>query len=653
MKIEAGCFDFHLYMVFFMRWSLDFDISALIVCIIFLVYYYVGKNLPIRRNRIFLGLLVFQFLFTFFDITASIISSYPEIFDRNLIILSNILYYLTLTMCPVLFALFCYYVINSDKVNPNVFILIHFPALICIAIVLCNPFTEFIFSVDQNGVFNYGVGRPLFYFETLLYMAFSFVCVLVNPQNVLRKKHTIVLFFYMFITVFVHTLQVFLLPYKQTVALGVVGGITAVFLCFENPDYYRDRRTDLFNTRGLQLYEDEEYYYGNCHAYIGFVITNYSYFKFVDNDLFISELLRKIAKYLQLRFKKDAIFYFHNGTFIIAQRRTKNPLVYRDILLERFSKPFYYNGGSITFEPCFFYDDGSVSYTDYNDFADTLFIAIDKVSKSTGDKTLKITNEIRLEAIHRREIESALKRSLENPDNVEVYYQPIYSNIDKRIISAEALVRINDPEQGLIFPDDFIYLAERNGCIMKLGNIIFTKVCKMISENDITRYGLENIKINISPYQCMYRGMSNELISIMKKFNVDPKFIGMEITETETSDKTVIMKNIDRLMDYGVEFSLDDYGTGYSNLVNILNIPFKIIKIDKSICWDYFRSGNTLLVDVIHQLSSRNKEIVVEGVEDEEMSTKLAEFGVQYEQGYYFSKPIPYDKFIEYLESNM
>ncbi|MBE5833306.1 MAG: EAL domain-containing protein [Butyrivibrio sp.] len=636
-----------------MVWSLDFNLSALTVCIIFLLYYCLGKNLPIRRNRLFLYVLLIQFLLTVSDISASVLSSFPQIYNHNIIILSNMIYYMLLALCPFSFTIFTYFLIVNNKANKAIITLIHIPVFIAWIILAFNPFTGFIFYLDSAGTFNYGIGRPTFYFETLFYMLLSMFMILYNPLHLLRRKHSSVLIFYILTTCISHTLQVYVMPYKQVISLGAVAGVTAIFLAFQHPDYYRDRKTGLYNTRGFQLLKEEEFYKHKQTAFIGFEITNYAYFKFSDSDALITEILRRISAYLRLRFKKDTIFYYQNGIFIIALKRPISPMIYKDILLERFAKPFYHDKGSITFDLCFFYDDGSIVYSDFKDLQDSIYIALDMAEKGSKGKCVKITDEIRAMANKRRNIESALKRALDNTDNMKVYYQPIYSVSENKICAAEALVRIEDPILGLIYPDEFIYLAEMNGSIVRLGYIVFAKVCQMLNQYDISKYGIKNIKINVSPYQCMYRNLASDFISIMKKYDIDPSYIGLEITETETSDKTVIHNNIEILLKYGVEFSLDDYGTGYSNLINILKIPFDIVKIDKSICWDYFKGGNTLLEEVITQFNHRNKEVVVEGVEDEEMAKTLSKMNVQFEQGFYFSEPLPLEDFIEYIESDV
>ena len=134
---------------------------------------------------------------------------------------------------------------------------------------------------------------------------------------------------------------------------------------------------------------------------------------------------------------------------------------------------------------------------------------------------------------------------------------------------------------------------------------------------------------------------------------MDPKYINLEITESASSDVEVIRANMDALHQNGITFSLDDYGTGYSNLVTVLSLPFKIVKIDKSLVWAYFRDGKDILLKVLHTFEDQPVELVCEGVETEEMARQLADMGCDYEQGFYYSKPVPEDEFVAYCKKEL
>lgn len=633
-----------------MIWSLEYDISALAICTLFIIYSFLEKSLPIHRNKIFLGLLFARAFFTISDIVASVITSYPEIYGVDFITVSKTIYYLILALCPAIFAVYTYCVANNGKISLKVGLSIFIPFFILAVIAIMDWHDEYVFMVEENGAYRYGPGRVLFYYETLLYMAMSVVFAVRSRGSGFQIRHRLVLVGYAAVTVIVHTLQVFVLPYTQLVSLGSVLGITAMFLTFQNPEYYWEKRSECYNKNGLALYSEEQIFIRDNLPFVGFCITNYRLYKFTDSDYYIRNILKLTGDMLKKTFKDDVSFYFENGTFLVCLKDESRIQEYIDIITNFYKEPFELSNGKVGLEVSFFYNDGRVKFKDYADLRDTLYVATELATKTMGCATIEIDEELHHEVVNRRNVEQVLKEALDNYEDVLVYFQPIYSTGEKRVVAAEALVRLYDrANDRLINPDDFIYMAEKNGAITKLGQIVFEKTCKFIKQYKFKENGIGMVEVNLSPRQCVYKNLALDFIKIMEENGIDPKMITLEVTETEDIDKTGIYNNIERLKVQGIRFALDDYGTGYSNLVYILKNEFEIVKIDKSICWDYFREGNELLMEVIEQFKHRGKTIVVEGVEDREMVEVLDEVGVQLLQGYYFSKPVDPEKFIDYI----
>lgn len=159
-------------------------------------------------------------------------------------------------------------------------------------------------------------------------------------------------------------------------------------------------------------------------------------------------------------------------------------------------------------------------------------------------------------------MEQLIINAIEN-DWVEVYYQPIYSTEERRFTAAEALMRIKDENGKIIPPGIFIDVAENNGMILRLGEMVFEKVCRFIRENQIRQYGLQYIEVNLSVIQCAYEQLADDYIRIMEENSLSPDLINLEITESASvSAKKSLLENMQSLMSYGVRFSLDDFGTG-------------------------------------------------------------------------------------------
>ncbi|MBR3735770.1 MAG: EAL domain-containing protein, partial [Lachnospiraceae bacterium] len=235
----------------------------------------------------------------------------------------------------------------------------------------------------------------------------------------------------------------------------------------------------------------------------------------------------------------------------------------------------------------------------------------------------------------------------------QVYYQPIYSTAEKRIMAAEALIRLFDPEYGFMPPEDMIKMAENEGYILQIGEIVFRKVCEFYRDNELDKKGIEYIEVNLSPIQCAQRKMAEEFEGIMKEYGIKPKQINFEITETATtSEMDNFIRNMKNFYLRGIDLSLDDYGTGYSNLTYIISMDFLNIKSDKGLLWDADKNRNSrmLLGDTIRMLRRLGVNVIQEGVETKYQLDFVLEAGANLIQGFYFSQPLRPDAFIDYVE---
>ncbi len=248
-------------------------------------------------------------------------------------------------------------------------------------------------------------------------------------------------------------------------------------------------------------------------------------------------------------------------------------------------------------------------------------------------------------------MEQLIINAIEN-DWVEVYYQPIYSTEERRFTAAEALMRIKDENGKIIPPGIFIDVAENNGMILRLGELVFEKVCRFIRENQIRQYGLQYIEVNLSVIQCAYEQLADDYIRIMEENSLSPDLINLEITESASvSAKKTLLENMQSLMSYGVRFSLDDFGTGQSNLNYIVDMPVDIVKFDRSMINAYFENGKAKYVmdAAMHMIHGMDLEIVSEGIETKEQYQTMEDLGISYIQGFYFSKPLPEQEFLVFI----
>ena len=251
------------------------------------------------------------------------------------------------------------------------------------------------------------------------------------------------------------------------------------------------------------------------------------------------------------------------------------------------------------------------------------------------------------------EVDKAIHRAIKNK-SFEVYYQPIWENETNSIVSCEALCRLKDSELGQISPAEFIPIAESTGSIIALGDIVIEKVCNDICNLRFMDLGIKYVEINLSLYQLRNKELADRIMDYLNKYNIPSSMINLEITESRDFLETSGVKNfMAYLMERGFTFSLDDYGTAYSNLTNVMSIEYKNIKIDSSILWKSVDDTNTrqLLELTIKTFRNLGNSIIQEGVETKEQLDMVIAAGANLIQGYYFSKPLPPLEFVKFVES--
>ena len=248
-------------------------------------------------------------------------------------------------------------------------------------------------------------------------------------------------------------------------------------------------------------------------------------------------------------------------------------------------------------------------------------------------------------------IEEILNRAIKE-NNIVVYYQPIFDLRSGSFHSAEALARIIDPEYGLISPAIFIPAAETRGFIIPIGDMVLEQVFRFVSEHDLNDLGLSYIEINLSVAQCMETDLPEKIHMMQQKYDIDPSHINLEITETTFENiNDIMVENIEKLVQKGYSFALDDYGIGYSNIQRINHLPLKLIKIDKSMLDEVSSAnGQIILEHTIRMMQCIGKRLVAEGAETTHAIELLRSMGCDYIQGFYYSKPLPSSEFVDFLK---
>ena len=251
------------------------------------------------------------------------------------------------------------------------------------------------------------------------------------------------------------------------------------------------------------------------------------------------------------------------------------------------------------------------------------------------------------------ELEKDLKAAIDE-EHFVLHYQPQYDR-QQNIVSAEALIRWDSPSKGLLYPIHFIDFAEETNLILPIGNWVITQACQQLQrwKSQPILQDLQ-LSVNISAKQVWHKSFVNDIIDIVKKYQVSPSQLMLEITESVVlKDLTESVAKMNQLRDFGFKMSLDDFGTGYSSLGYLKSLPIDELKIDKSFVNDItVDESDLIMVKAILDLGKNFKlNVVSEGVETQTQRDMLYDLGCNLYQGYYYSKPLPLENFVSVVQN--
>ena len=629
----------------------DFSLAAIPVQIILLVFYGLRRNLPIRQSVCFSTVMLANLVMTISDIVACELNELYASLPHFYLYLANIIYFLAFIIRG--WALFDYTVESCREykiLGRQARFFSAVPALIAFILIIITPWAKTIFTIGPNGYENCMLYRTI-YLCTYFYIFASFICIFSCFGRLDTRTRGGLICSNLILFVGLILRKMFYGNYLVTSYFSLLV-ILIIYLSMENPDLYRDHIIKLFNKDAFDLI-GLDYLNKNLpfHCIVASV-HNYETAKGLFGVKQLNNALIYIGNQMIRRFPGYYVFYFGNGNFLLLKRgkiaedsqysieswedtfKRMQDINYEDVSL-------YLNMMILPFDLMqknIFQIDELIDFTFFHSYVE-------------NQKGSFVVTQPMLDALHRgKDIEAALSMALEN-HTLQAYFQPIYSTEKKRIVGVETLARLIDPKLGYIPPDEFIGIAERDGYIMELGRQIFELACIFCRKQKLMDKGIEFINVNLSPIQCLNEQLSVELSAIADRHGIPLSVFDFEITESAADDYETIQRQMLLLQQKGAVISLDDFGTGTSNLTRLMKLPIHVVKLDMDITHSYFRGEAEFLPDLIKMFQNSQMKIVVEGVETVQMKEKLSDLKCDYLQGFYFSKALPPEEFMQYFKA--
>ncbi len=636
-----------------MEYIYQFDISAFVVVCVILFSLLIRRVVNNLSTKLFVGILFTTLLSSvskFLNGHKAIPSYWQNVFE--------VFYILALCVIVSVYVLYVFSILGVFyKIRQNKLyrIAVIFPYIVIIVAFILNcfvfndildfkndPLRFALYILLFSGIYNYSfvvisliVYRNLLSFDKLIALflpipigIFTVIFQIINPQyNLISFSVSIQLIFIQ--------LTVQRTGENQDGIIGVQNYTAAVHRLEATLKLKKQEKMILFRIKNDKV----------LRHYLG-IDEYYNLLKQFSED---------ITKIMKTEHMRGDYYYLHTSIFCIIEENidTERMHLFGNEIAAELSREFTVNDMNVKIEPAICLVSFPEDFEDIMSFLNFSNTFHNKIPDDGNQIAILSDFALTKDFKMKNELDVIINRAL-SEKNFQLYYQPIYSIKEKKYVSAEVLLRLIDVKYGFVSPALFIPAAEKSGLIHQIGDFVLEETCRFFNLKEIEKLGIKYLEVNLSTAQCIEPDLVDKVKNCLEKYSIDTSQINLEITETAADfDPTIVDKNVNELAKIGIKFSLDDYGTGYSNIKRVTSLPLSLVKLDKSFVDEISDPMMwTVIENTVTMLKQMNKLILVEGVEDEETFKAFEKLNCDYIQGYYFSKPLPEKDFIDFLEKN-
>lgn len=613
--------------------NIECQCCGLVLSILLMVLYSGRKQLGLYGERIFKYMLIFTIALLSLDI-ASIVGIHHQDTWPPVLVMGICKLYIASLVVECMFAvIYLFHDVMDEKVHWKVTKALGIVCILECLTILIIPLETY---CEGRIVYTYGPGAIFAYISCAL----DFIAILVTAFSE-RKKIPALRWSAFMIWVLLWILAAawqFMDAEKLLVGFATSLGMMILYAALENPEVNLNNELGCFNGYALEAYLKQQFGLNRKFYAIQFSLDEIS----PETEDYIYRLMQRSNA-------RDGVWFFKllgPEFMMISEDRKRYNRMIRWIKNEQKRESVYFkNIQGLGLENGL--DVGSPAK-----LTKVFKYFFNKYNGQIPESEIEITKDKINDYLEHENMQDEINLALAE-DRVDVFFQPIFSIHSQKFESAEALVRIRRTDGSVIYPSDFIPVAEESGSILALGERVFVKTCEFIASGKMQKAGIKYIEVNLSVVQCEQVDLAKRLHTIMEEFKVSTNTINLEITETATLNvKKNLLNNMGTLMDLGCSFSLDDFGKGESNLMYIVEMPVSIVKMDYDLTKAFFQMERAKHVvrTVVQMAHDMGLHVVSEGVEDAKELEALREIGVDYIQGFYFCKPVPEEEFLKFVE---
>lgn len=639
-----------------MNYIYRFDIAAIIISLAIFVSFYRERTVKTRFVSAFTIIFFLILMVNVTDLICTLMLMNPQKYPLSVLYLCKILYQLFYHSAPISFFLWMYYGTQNEKnrYSKKQQIIIGIPYLFSVVMILTTVFTHAILYFDEEKIYHHGKLIFILYSEAGFYFLFGIYRVIKNRKNMVPTTRRTI-YFYAILCVVGVLVQVFNPAWRIT-GFALVVSVLLGYFTLDNPSEYIDKDLGIMNRKALLTNLNKITSTNNHLELVSLKIDGLKNIREVLGRENQTNLLISIMEYLKTSFGYKNLYRISDDIFV-AQLEMNHEQRLRQLLelQKRFKESFKCGNNDITVDiliNLISYPEDSKNVVEIIDFLENAF----SDSVFSEKNNIHYVNRTILEKRHRKNhIADLMEKSLQDESRglLKIVYQPLYSVRLHKFTVVEALVRLYDPELGEILPEEFIPIAEESGLILRLGNFVLRKVCEFVTKNSLSEYGVEHVSINLSVVQCLQENLYDQLSEVIDDYSINFQYINFEITESMTKLSNEIIKdNMIKFKNKNISFVMDCYGNKNTNLIDLVEYPFTVVKIDKNFAWFAMENerAKKILEEMIILLKSIKKKVVVVGIETQEQAAIFTKMGSDYLQGFYFSVPLPPEDFIAFLK---
>lgn len=629
------------------HWSLVPEFMALLIIGVIMIFYYDKKRISTSRRKLFWGCLAISAVSIILNVICVYLIEYASKIPVMLNIVMNTLYFwISMMMCTVMVFYLVQRILEYVYERKCMRKAIVGLSLVMIAytfLAIWNIWSGVFFYFDELGNYHRGIYNRVGYGGLLIEVIMLLICYVRNRKSV--SKETIrVLKIAVPLAMLIALLQVTVLRFLYLNGTIIALVNLVIFICFQSRPIETDGLTGLGNRKSffdeisLRTESRQKYQIISISLHNFGAVTRKLGYKKGD------AILHEIAEYLSEFHKEGRAYRISNVSFaiVLPWKGEGEQELFIEKMMERFEHPWRMGGESCGLD----YHGASLIYQLQDWTAEQVIIYMEYTmsqAKNDDRKMVRFDRAIENRFRRREYLVETLQRAIKD-QRFQVYYQPVYHCKENGFASAEALVRLKDYNDENISPGEFIPLAEETRMIDDISWIVIEKVCALMGGDGVP--GLRQVSVNLSMQQFLQKDLIGRIEAIMKRYRTPSDAIRFEITERVILDDEVYIKEImDRMKEKGLRFYLDDFGTGYANFSQVLDLPFEVIKLDRSLLAQHPDKPKAqqlpdVLVSFFHNLGHT---IVAEGVETKEQLEWMYRIGVDRIQGFYFARPMPED----------